>query len=189
MHNKQDRLIDLERKHQSETIPSCDTLETYEEMPIFIPINITEEAIELVARNLSGSSGPGGMDSEALQGWLMKFREDSTRLRTIVETFVGWLANGSLPWEAYRAFMSGLLIELDKQPGLRPVGIGESWQRIFSEIMLKVTVLELPIPGEPGNWIIPLWESGIQFPGTRIIPIRESKIYYKMEPRASGREG
>ena len=50
-------------------------------------------------------------------------------------------------------------------------------------------VLELPILGEPGNWIIPLRESRIQFPGNRIIPLRESRIYYKMEPGDSVREG
>ena len=110
-----------EVKHTSETIPSCDTLETYEDTPIFIPVNITEESVELVARKLSGSFRPGGTDSEALQGWLLKFGEGSTRLRTSVETFVEWIANGSLPWAAYRAFMLGCLIALDKNPGVRPV--------------------------------------------------------------------
>ena len=37
-------------------------------------------------------------------------------------------------------------------------------------------VMELPIPGEPGNRIIPLTEPGIQLSGTRIIPLRESDI-------------
>ena len=49
------------------------------------------------------------MDSEVLQGLLLKFGEGSTRLSTSVETFVDWLANGSPPWAAYRS---------DKQPGL-----------------------------------------------------------------------
>ena len=59
----------LKEKNMRETIPSCATLETYEEMPIFIPVNITEEAVESVesvARKFSGSSGPGGTESEAL---------------------------------------------------------------------------------------------------------------------------
>ena len=68
-----------------------------------------------------------GTDSEALQGWLLKFGEDSTRLRTIVEIFVDWLANGIPPWLAYCAFMSGCIIVLDKHPGVRPVGVGETW--------------------------------------------------------------
>ena len=34
--------------------------------------------------------------------------------------------------------MSGRLIALDKQPGVRPVGVGETWRRIFVNIVLKV---------------------------------------------------
>ena len=72
----------------------------------------------------------------------MKFGVDSTRLRNTVEIFVDWIANGSPPWTAYRAFMSGRLIALDKQPDIRLVGVGETWQRLFDEIVLKVTILE-----------------------------------------------
>ena len=36
----------LEGKDPSEKKPSCATLETYEETPIFIPFDITEEAVE-----------------------------------------------------------------------------------------------------------------------------------------------
>ena len=50
-----------------------------------------------------------------------------------------WLANGSLPWAAYCAFMSGRLIALGKQPGVWPVGIGETLRSIFAKIVLKVT--------------------------------------------------
>ena len=96
----------------------------YEETHIFTPIGITEEAVESVACNLLGGSFTEGMDSEALQGWLLKFGEDRTRLRTSEETFIDWLANGRTPWEAYRAFMSGRLITLEKQPGAQPVGVG-----------------------------------------------------------------
>ena len=101
-------------KHLSKKSPSCATLEKYEETPIFISVDITEEAVESVARKLPGSFGPGVTDLEALQGWILKFGEDSTRLRTGVETFLEWLFNGILPWEAYRAFMLVHLIALDK---------------------------------------------------------------------------
>ena len=56
-----------------------------------------------------------------------------------METFVGWLANGSLPWAAYHAFISGRLIALEKKPGLHPVGVRETWRRLFPKIVLKVT--------------------------------------------------
>ena len=86
----------------------------------------------MVAQKRSGSSGPGGTDLEALRGWLLKFEEDSTRLCTSVETFFDWLANGSSPWAAYREFMSGHLLALEKQPGVRTVGGGETWRHLFA---------------------------------------------------------
>ena len=46
---------------------------------------------------------------------------------------------GSPPWAAYRAFISGQLITLDKQPGVRPVGVGETWRHLFAKIVCKVT--------------------------------------------------
>ena len=131
--------------NSSKTIPSCATLETYKETPIFIPVDITEEAVESVVQKRLRRSGPGGKDSEALQGCLLKIGEDSTRLRTSIETFVDWLANGSPPWAAYCAFMPGRLIALDKQPDVRPVIVGETWRRLFAKIILKVTGQEANI--------------------------------------------
>ena len=69
-------------------------------------------------RNFQGGSGPGYIDSEALQGWLLKFGEGNKKLCIDVEMFVDWLANQSLPWIAYHEFMSGRLISLNKQPGI-----------------------------------------------------------------------
>ena len=40
---------------------------------------------------------------------------------------------------AYRAFMSGRLIVIDKHPGVRPVGVGDTWRCIFTKPILKVT--------------------------------------------------
>ena len=94
--------------------PSCATLETYNETTIFIPVDIMEEAFESVAHRLSGISGPGGTEYEAIQGWILKFMEDSTRLHTTMENFVDQLANGSPPWADYRTFMSDRLIMPEK---------------------------------------------------------------------------
>ena len=40
----------------------------YNETPIFIPVDIVEDVVELVAQKLAGSSVPGGTYSEALHG-------------------------------------------------------------------------------------------------------------------------
>ena len=97
-------------------------------MPIFIHVDIMEDVIESFAQKLSGSLGPGGTYSEALQGWLLNFGEDSKRLH-----------NGSLTWADYHAYISVRLIVLDKQPGVCPVGLGEMWRRLFTKCVLRVT--------------------------------------------------
>ena len=50
-----------------------------------------------------------------------------------------WLGNGRPPWAAYGALMSGRLIALDKSPGIRPVGIGETWRRLLARCLLRVS--------------------------------------------------
>ena len=40
----------FEGKHPSETIPSYSMFKMYKEAPIFIPVNITEESVGLVAQ-------------------------------------------------------------------------------------------------------------------------------------------
>ena len=74
----------------------------------------------------------------SLQHWLLWFGAASAELRLIVEYFIEWMSNGRLPWSAYRALTSGRLIALDKQPGIRPVGVGEMWRRLIANCLLKV---------------------------------------------------
>ena len=49
-----------------------------------------------------------------------------------------WLGNGRPPWSAHRALMSGRLITLDKQPGIKPVGVGGTWWRLMAKCLLRV---------------------------------------------------
>ena len=79
---------------------------------------------------------------EALHGWILKFREYRKIIRTSVETFSDWLANGIPPWAAYHAFMYDRLIALDKQPGVHLVGVGETKRRLFDNCMLRFMVPE-----------------------------------------------
>ena len=67
--------------------PRCSTLEVYDKTPIFISVDI-----------FLGGLGPGGMDLEALQVWLLKFGDESKILCTSVEILVVWISNQSTPW-------------------------------------------------------------------------------------------
>ena len=57
------------------------------------------------------------------------------KLKEALAQFARWLANGSSPWAAYRAFMSNRLCGLDKCPGVRPLGIGEVYRRLWECIL------------------------------------------------------
>ena len=58
----------LAGKHPPKKKKIGNTLEYYEATPFFISMDITEEVVALVVRKRLGSVGPGGTDSEALQG-------------------------------------------------------------------------------------------------------------------------
>ena len=117
----------------------CSTLEVYDKIPIFIPVDITEDVFESVAHKFPGVSGPSGTESDALQGWLLKFKEDIKKLRVSVENFVDWLSNQNPPWASYRSFVSGRLISIDKRTDVRTVGIGETWKHIFTKCVMRIT--------------------------------------------------
>ena len=55
-------------KHPPNRKPHCSTLEDYEETPVFIPMDMTEDVVKLVAQKLLGITGYGDKYSEALQG-------------------------------------------------------------------------------------------------------------------------
>ena len=63
----------------------------------------------------------------------------SGELRIIVRYFTEWMGNGCPPWAAYSSLMSRRLIVQDKQPGIRMVGMGETWRRLMAKCLLQVT--------------------------------------------------
>ena len=52
---------------------------------------------------------------------------------------MGRLANESPPWAAYYEFILGHLIALEKQTGVCPVVVVETWRYLYSNIVLNVT--------------------------------------------------
>ena len=47
------------------------------------------------------------------------------------------MANSSPPWAAYLALMACRLVALDKRPGVRPVGIGETLRRALAKLVMR----------------------------------------------------
>ena len=69
--------IKSSRRYWQENIHSrkthSSTLEAYEVTTVFIPVDITEDVVELVAQKHLDSAGTGGTDLDTLQGWIINF--------------------------------------------------------------------------------------------------------------------
>ena len=112
--------------------------EPYPSVPPAVPMVISTDVVETIASKLSGSGGPSGTDAVALQNWLLRHKQASQALRTEMAALATWLASSNPPWAAIRALMASRLMMLDKQPGTRPVGIGEIWRRLLAKCVLRV---------------------------------------------------
>ena len=52
------------------------------------------------------------------------------------------MANHRPPWVVYQSFMAGQLIGIDKEPGVRSVGVGETCFRMVVKCVLSVAGTE-----------------------------------------------
>ena len=107
--------------------------------PVMPHLEIERLVVEKISHRLSGSAGLGGTDSNSLQRMMSNFGQTSRALQTQFALMTSWLANTTAPWAAYRGLVAGRLVAVDKQPGVRPVGIGESWRRMMGKIVIHLT--------------------------------------------------
>ena len=90
-----------------------------------------------VSPNLSGAAGALGAEAMELHNWLLCFGCASEELRVVVDNMDYWMANSSPPWAAYCALMACCLVALDKRPGVRPVGIGQTIRRALAKLVMR----------------------------------------------------
>ena len=133
----------LQEKHPKVREPNLDDpnlkiFEEYPTVPQAVPLHITAETIEKVASHLSGAAGPRGTDAVDLSRWLLRHSAESQMLRNELAAMARWIANDHPPWADFRALMACRLVALDKEPGTRPVGIGEVYRRLFAKCVLEV---------------------------------------------------
>ena len=78
-----------------------------------------------------------GAEAIELHNWLLCFGCSSEELRVVVARLADWMANSSSPWDEYRALMACCLAVLNKRPGVRPVGIGETLRQDLDKLVMR----------------------------------------------------
>ena len=132
----------LRSKHPAIRIPDLENPEVkcfqeYDHTPVSVPHAFDEDTIAGIAKKLHGSAGPGGIDAELFKSLLLRHGAASAILRGEMALWTEWLANESPPWAAIRASQAKRVSPLDKQPGVRPLHVGEIYQRLWAKQTIK----------------------------------------------------
>ena len=100
--------------------------------------DIKESLVMRAAMLTKGDSGPAGLDAN---GWRMiltsrQFANSSSDLRKAFANFIKKLCSEEQYTQSLETFTANRLIPLDKNPGLRQVGLGEVLTRIAGKVVM-----------------------------------------------------
>ena len=91
---------------------------------------------------MQGGAGPGGCDASHWRDVLLRFGSSSARLHDTIAAVCHRLCNTITPWEDISALVACRLIALNKCPGVRPIGIGETLRRIIGKTICLATRID-----------------------------------------------
>ena len=131
----------LQQKHPEVSEASDYTIlkETRQEVHPAIYESINSEMVNDTIKLTRGATDPSGMNADGWRGILI-----SDNFENVVEDFRKSIVEmaKSLCQERganyFAVFLACRLISLDKQPGVRPIGIGEVLRRVIGKIEMKL---------------------------------------------------
>ena len=100
--------------------------------------SIDGNAIRSAALNIHGSSGPSGLDAYAWRRLCTSFKGASIDLCNSLAGVAKRLCTTYVDSKSVSSFLACCLIALDKCPGVRPIGIGDTARRIVAKAVLYV---------------------------------------------------
>ena len=111
------------------------------ELPTINPIlfeSIAGDTVRRSALATQGSAGPSMADSYIWRRMLVSFKAASNDLCCAVAGVARRLATEHVDPLGLSALLNNRLVPLDKNPGVRPIGIGETLRRIISKSVMTV---------------------------------------------------
>jgi hypothetical protein len=97
---------------------------------------ITAQSIKQAAMRTQGSAGFSGGDAESWRRQLHSFGDSSNALAEAMALAAKRLCTEFVDPAGIEALIANRLIPLDKDPGTRPIGIGEVMRRIFGKAIM-----------------------------------------------------
>ena len=98
---------------------------------------ITGEAIRQAALRTHEAAGPSGVDAYAWRWFCSSFKTASNDICNALAAVARRLCTADVHPDGLTALVACCLIPLNKNPGVRPIGIGEVPRRIMVKAILK----------------------------------------------------
>ena len=101
--------------------------------------SIDARLIRSMALKTKGAAGPSGLDAYAWRRLCTVFKSTSNSLCQALADVAKRLCSVLVDPQAIAPFLGCRLIALDKCPGVRPIGIGDTARRIVAKAVLQIT--------------------------------------------------
>ena len=113
--------------------------------------NIDEQTIMKAAMRTKGSAGPSQFDADQFRRVLCSnhFKTEGKDLREGISTFAKKIATIPVDPVCLEAYVACRLIALNKNPGVRPIGVGEVLRRIVGKAIAWTLQDEIQISAGP----------------------------------------
>ena len=99
--------------------------------------------IRSVALQISGAAGPSGADARSWRLYCTSFGSTSADLCHAISAFGHRICTSYVDPTGLTAYTACRLIPLDKNPGVRPIGVGEVLRRIVGRAVMRIARQDL----------------------------------------------
>ena len=140
------KIYSLKQKHP-QSQPAYEETLINGERPVIHPItfdDVNEELVRKVAIRTKGGSSPSGLDAYELRKMLTLtvFGSCTSDLCKAIADFIKHICINEIEFQnnttSLETFIASRPVPLDKNPGLRPIGVGEVLQRITGKVVMSM---------------------------------------------------